>query len=194
MTQIPAPPNVDDTKVRRDFEYLLDAFRDVLTGLGEADIAGALPWGRDADRSDPPAEAGRFVQAISMAFQLATLAEENAAAQHRRAREQHDGTGAISGLWGRILTKAGAAGIDEATIAERLGALTVEPVLTAHPTEAKRATVLEQHRELYRLLVALENQMWTNQERADLTEDARAILERLWRTGEIFLERPAVAD
>ncbi|MBK8802829.1 MAG: phosphoenolpyruvate carboxylase [Fibrobacteres bacterium] len=39
--------------------------------------------------------------------------------------------------------------------------ISVEPVLTAHPTEAKRATVLEQHRELYLLLVKLENRMWT---------------------------------
>ena len=67
-------------------------------------------------------------------------------------------------------------------------------MLTAHPTEAKRATVLEQHRELYLLLVSRENQMWTPQEQAEIDADLRAMLERLWRTGEIFLERPEVAD
>ena len=39
-------------------------------------------------------------------------------------------------------------------------------MLTAHPTEAKRRTVLDHHRALYRLLVEMENTMWTGTERA----------------------------
>ncbi len=194
MVEIPAPLTLDDRKAAADFQYLLDAFRDVLIELGEPDVAAALPWG---DRHDPavvPADQDRLTQALSIAFRLATLSEENAAAQFRRARESADGPTAISGSWGRILSELRKAGHEPAAIAESLGRIVVEPVLTAHPTEAKRATVLEQHRELYRLLVSRENQMWTPQEQEALDGDLRAMLERLWRTGEIFLERPDVAD
>ena len=38
-------------------------------------------------------------------------------------------------------------------------------MLTAHPTEAKRITVLEQHRNLYLNLLKLENSMWTDSEK-----------------------------
>jgi phosphoenolpyruvate carboxylase len=44
------------------------------------------------------------------------------------------------------------------------------------------------------LLVELENTMWTDAERAALQAQAKACLERLWRTGEIFLDKPSLAD
>ena len=194
MVEIPAPLNLDDQKAAADFGYLLDAFRDVLVGLGQSEIAAALPWGDRHDPSAAPDDPDRLTQALSIAFRLLTLSEENAAAQFRRGRESADGPAAISGSWGRILTDLRQAGHEIAAIAARLGDIVVEPVLTAHPTEAKRATVLEQHRELYLLLVSRENQMWTPQEQDEIDADLRARLERLWRTGEIFLERPDIAD
>jgi phosphoenolpyruvate carboxylase len=75
-----------------------------------------------------------------------------------------------------------------------LRAVRIEPVLTAHPTEAKRQTVLEHHRALYLCLVQLENTMWTRAERVALEREITAWLERLWRTGEIFLDKPSLAD
>ena len=44
----------------------------------------------------------------------------------------------------------------------------VQPVLTAHPTEAKRAAILERHREIYLLLVERENPTRTPMEQAAL--------------------------
>src|SRR5690606_22827112 len=37
-----------------------------------------------------------------------------------------------------------------------------------------------------------ENEMWTPLEKQTIREEVKSILERLWRTGEIFLERPDV--
>ena len=105
-----------------------------------------------------------------------------------------EGLDAVSGLWGRILSDLVAAGHDVSAIASGVAQTVVEPVLTAHPTEAKRATVLEQHRALYLGLVARENQMWTPAELTAIRRDLKADLERLWRTGEIFLERPEITD
>jgi phosphoenolpyruvate carboxylase len=192
MPQIPAPLNVDPHKVEDDFAYLLDAFREVLVDLGEGDVARSLPWGSagGAQEADPDAA----TQAVSIALRLASLAEENALAQHRRKLQGDLGPAAVSGSWGRVLTDLAASGHAPEAIARQLGLVRVEPVLTAHPTEAKRATVLEQYRDLYVLLVARENQMWTPTERDAIRGDIKATLERLWRTGDIFLERPDLAD
>src|SRR5690606_35944795 len=98
------------------------------------------------------------------------------------------------GLWRRCLEELVERGCTDAEIAEVFANARVEPVLTAHPTEAKRPTVLHIHRSLYLDLVELENQMWTPAEREDIHARIRATLERLWRTGEILLEKPDVSS
>src|SRR5256714_2998717 len=70
--------------------------------------------------------------------------------------------------------------------------LRVRPVITAHPTEAKRVTVLEKHRRIYRRLVDLEAPRWTPRERGALVENLRTEIELLWLTGELRLEKPTV--
>jgi phosphoenolpyruvate carboxylase len=188
-----APDTLDFARIEADVQWLMACFREVLAESGEAELAALLPWG-----PPPPAHAGplpeRAPQAIAIAFQLLNLAEENAVAQARRSAEAVIGPAAERGLWGQILTDLRAGGLADAAIAAALPRIHVEPVLTAHPTEAKRATVLEQYRELYLLLVKRENQMWTPLERAAIRDEVKVALERLWRTGDIFLEKPDVAS
>ncbi|MFQ3588916.1 MAG: phosphoenolpyruvate carboxylase [Chloracidobacterium sp.] len=182
----------DLARAERDFRFLIQCFREVLAETGAAELARDLP----VDETQSPGAAGheRFVQACSIVFQLLNMAEENAAAQNRRALEASAGCAAEPGLWGAVLRKLDAQGIAPADIAALLPQIHVEPVLTAHPTEAKRATVLEHHRRLYLLLVKLENSVWTPNERRAIRDDIKRELERLWRTGEIYLEKPTVAD
>src|SRR2546429_4961441 len=70
--------------------------------------------------------------------------------------------------------------------------LRVRPVITAHPTEAKRVSVLEKHRRICRRLVAPEAPRWTPRERGTLVENLRTEIELLWLTGELRLEKPTV--
>lgn len=185
-------------KTESTLSFLMDAFREVLLEVGEANVAQYLPWISPGNSPSPatfPDEiAEACVQAYSISFQLLNQAEENAVAQRRRAIENDGGLGEDSGSWDQMLKRAADTGASPEQLAEILATLRIEPVLTAHPTEAKRQTVLEHHRALYRLLVDLENTMWTDTERAALRDQTKAYLERLWRTGEIFLEKPSLAD
>lgn len=146
----------------RTLGFLMGCFVDVLESLGEGAVASRLPWRdlwagehatSDADREAPPE---RVAQAFSIAFQLLTQAEENAAAQRRRVAEDTGALVAESGSWDGCFARLAAGGRTPEAIAEALGAVRVEPVLTAHPTEAKRQTVLRHHRVLYRLIVELD--------------------------------------
>jgi phosphoenolpyruvate carboxylase len=94
-----------------------------------------------------------------------------------------------SGLWQRVLVSLKEAGLTGEQITTWLPYLRVEPVPTAHPTEAKRSTVLDHHREFYLLLLRRENQMWNPSEQERIRQEIITILERLWRTGEIYLEK-----
>ena len=179
------------SKIDSDLEFLIVCFREVLQDLGQSELAAALPWDEvPAPDVAPP----RLGQAFSVAFQLLNLVEENAAAQTRRKRESEDGMAAERGLWGETLRKLADDGFSSGEIADFLPVIRVEPVLTAHPTEAKRLTVLEQHRDLFRALGERENPNLTPAEREEIRRRVKAILERLWRTGEILLAKPEVAD
>jgi len=184
-------------KIDRDLTFLINSFKDVLEEQGEADLARCLPWITEEGvtpssnrREGEPLE--RELQVLSIAFQLLNLVEENAAAQARRSREQERGLLIEPGLWGQQLRELIDAGLSEDEIAAALPEMHVEVVLTAHPTEAKRPIVLKQHRALFEALEELENPVWTDREREAITRRIKVILERLWRTGEMHLQKPDV--
>jgi phosphoenolpyruvate carboxylase len=130
----------------------------------------------------------------SIAFQLLNMVEENAAAYVRALREEEEGLTAERGLWGEQFARVKGFGATAPTIASVLGKVCVEPVLTAHPTEAKRLAVLDQHRAIYALLATRDRGHNSISEDRSTRERTKAALERLWRTGEILLEKPKLAD
>ena len=185
---------IDFEKAERDFMFLLLCFQEVLRDLGESELAEHLPWQNASMPLEHYPDSERALQAFSIFFQLLNMAEENSTAQNRRAFEAEHGLSHLTGLWGKTLLRFRELGIPETTICNLLPEVSIEAVLTAHPTEAKRKTVLEQHRQLYLLLVQRENQMWTPLEQIDIRNEIKVVMERLWRTGEILYEKPDVSD
>ena len=191
-------PTIDRAfdKVDRDLDFIMESFRATLRRIGEVERAERLRgFGGDASAGEPETEVEpRDVQALSMAFQLLNLVEENAAAQTRRGLETEQGMAREPGLFGYNLRALTHAGISPETIAATLPTIRVEPVLTAHPTEARRATVRDRLRQLYLLLVKRENQMWSPAERREIADEIALTLEHVWRTGEFHPTTPDVAS
>ncbi|WP_372949294.1 phosphoenolpyruvate carboxylase [Mariniphaga sp.] len=175
-----------------DLEFLLECFSEVLKENNENELAAQVPWisGNEPDFSIENTE--KLLHLFSISFQLLNLAEVNGAVQNRRARQEKTGLESVSGMWGNIFSDLKSKGIQEETIAKHLGQIHAEPVLTAHPTEAKRPVVLALYRQLYLLLVKRENSMYTSHEQEEIKHDIKQILHKLWFIGEIFIEKPAV--
>ncbi len=182
------------SKVDRDLFFLLDCLEEVLTECGEKHLARYLPWKSELDPSSVTRFPERVGQIYSMAFQLLNMVEENASAQTRRLRESTLGLFEEPGLWGYELRRSKEGKVTEEQILSVLSNVRVETVLTAHPTEAKRSSVLEQHRAIYQLLVKRENSMWTPFEQEQIKEEVKSALERLWRTGEILVRKPEISE
>ncbi len=149
----------------------------------------------EADGAElPPALLARALQAQGIWFQLLAIAEQNAAMRRRRELEKRDGYTQVRGTFAHLWAEAALAGIPAPQVRTLLASLRIRPVITAHPTEAKRVTVLERHRVIYRRLMDLESPRWTQRERLDLVARLRQEIEILWLTGELRLEKPTVSQ
>jgi phosphoenolpyruvate carboxylase len=186
--------SADPAKVKEDLRFLIGCFQEVLVAAGQEELSQAIPFvmqGPHEDLSVPPET---LAQASSIAFRMLTLVEQNAGAHYRHLAEGEIGLDAVPSLWGASFKQLRERGISARTIARTLPRVRVEIVLTAHPTEAKRATVLEHHRHLHLLLVRRDRGIWTGPEQQVLREEVKAWLMLLWRTGDIFLQKPDVAS
>ena len=183
-------------KINHDFENLLIIFSRVLERLKEKELANyikklsATPKNLPQDQKQEE----KWSRAIGVAFQILNLVEENAAVQYRRKIDSTKGSKPIRGSWNETFLNGKKWGISQKEWQNIIGKIGLQPVLTAHPTEAKRITILKIHRELYLLLVKLENSKWTPSEKERIIEDIEVLIERWWRTGDYYLEKPTLAD
>ena len=173
-------------------QYLLGCLEEALKSTGETDLLPYLPWsGREPEIGAAPEG---LPQLYSIGFQLLNMVEERVAAEIRREREKALGAESIRGLWPQALRDLRAIGLTPEQILEVLRDVQVEPVLTAHPTEAKRSSIRERHRALYDEMVRNEFPKYTERERRRIRERVVTTLETLWRTAEIHLVRPDITS
>lgn len=182
---------LDVEKLNLDWEWMLSVLRSVLEESGDGALANLLPDASEkVNVSAVLADSVQLTQAYSIAFQLLGMAEQISAARFRNEIEQEKGVDQLPALWGDALRELKDSGISQEQIAERLSTIQVELVLTAHPTEAKRATVLAHHRRLFDRFVARHRGDLTVWQKSENEAAVRSLLGILWRTGEIYLDKP----
>src|SRR5579872_702964 len=174
------------------FDYLRNLFCNMLLEEGESELAAFLQSCFSKTSPEASQLSSRFCQALSIAFQLLDVVEENTSNQVRRRADDPRRREGEPGFWLWNLHDLRQRGFSEQELRRAIERVSAEPVLTAHPTEAKRATVLEHHRTIYLLLVERDNRHFTEVEQAIFERRLKAALERLWRTGEIRQERPDI--
>ena len=128
------------------------------------------------------------VRAFAFYFVLANLAEQYHRIRRLRLRAGEDGPRPES--LDASFAAIRAAGIGEAELRERAAGLLLEPVLTAHPTEAARRTFLQSQLRLGRLLDQLDDPRSTPAERAAVEGALAEETTMLWQTDEVRSFRP----
>lgn len=181
-------------KINQDRNFIIDCYIKMLFGIHEDEIAELIKSDNIDEIENKQLSIDKIIQSLSIYFQLMTMVEENAATQYRRKMESQEDIYSIRGSWAEALKLWTDQGISEDEMLQTISLTHVTPVLTAHPTEAKRVTVIEIHRELYLLLVQRENTSLSKLEQNNIKENIINLLERWWRTGEIYLEKPDIKD
>ena len=158
---------------------------------GEMDAAVRLPLAV----ADLPVDAARATaSAFAVYFDLINLAEEVHRIQALRARERAQYPAPIGESIGEAIARLQARGVTSERMAELLRELRIELVLTAHPTEAKRRTVLSKLQRISDLLRHLQDADLLPRERTELMAGLQAEITALWLTDRARTTRPAVTD
>ena len=118
----------------------------------------------------PPDLIAPALQVIGIWLQLLNIAEENAAMRTRRAARNAGRPRPVLGSFSNAFCHIAAAGVAAGGGPEGARDGRSQPTITAHPTEAKRVTVLEIHRRIYLRLYDLESPRWTPREREALID------------------------
>jgi phosphoenolpyruvate carboxylase len=156
--------------------------------------------GRAADR-EALADAARelslerqaaVLRAFGLYFQLANIAEQHHRIRRRRQYEREHRRPRES--LAEAFATLEEAGVDEAALMEVARGLSLELVLTAHPTEASRRTVLAAHLRVARLLEELDAPELTPGDEARVRAALAEEITLLWQTDEVRSRRPRVVD
>ena len=157
------------------------------------DVPFAAPQQQVANSSDD--ELHELLKILTIHFHLVNKAEQIEIARINRARERAaDSESPRAESIAEAVHRLKQEGASLESLLAVLGQLDIQPTFTAHPTEARRQSVLRQQR---RIADALEENQLSNlsqKERLDIAKRIRRAVHLLYATDEIRLERPQVAE
>ena len=210
---VPLPPPVarpQDAQLRQDVRWLAATLGRVVGRLAGEDTLRAVeelrracrarrlgvPGAPDLEtllartRSLPPETARLTARAFTVFFILINAAEQ--AHRVRRSRQDDLAEAAQRGSvrWSLRRLREGGHGADE--VARALVTLDVRPVLTAHPTESARRTILDLQARLAEGLLARDGA--PEPQRRAIERRLEGEVELLWLTEEVRRDRPSVTD
>ena len=138
--------------------------------------------------------AARLIRALALFFQLSNLAElEHLGRNIEKARASVLSDGG-TGTFASLLSRAAAGEVAVDRLEASFAALDVVPVLTAHPTETTRRSVLNHLTALAADMDTLDNPRLAARHREELIDGMRARIELLWQTEELRHTRPRIVD
>ncbi len=132
------------------------------------------------------------LQSYGIWFQLLTITEQISNEKRLRMIETELGHEGVPGTFAQVIAQAANEQIPAEQLQKILDNSSIYPVITAHPTEAKRVTVLEIHHRIYMMLKKLEHENITVHEQDKIRQEINDEVDLLWLTGEIRLEKPTV--
>ncbi|HLZ31699.1 MAG TPA: phosphoenolpyruvate carboxylase [Chloroflexota bacterium] len=134
-----------------------------------------------------------LVRAFSAYFHLINLAEQHHRVRTLRERQRAQ-TAPLQESVAAAFADLAERGCGPDQIRAALRRVEVLPVLTAHPSEARRRTLLHHIEDAARLVDRLDDERSTPQDRAGVLEALRARITLIWQTAEARVERPSVLD
>ncbi|MGB7875226.1 MAG: phosphoenolpyruvate carboxylase [Anaerolineales bacterium] len=158
---------------------------------GEQSAAGELKDEVATLNSD---EARAVATAFATYFDLVNLAEEMHRVSLLRQNEEDNYPEPLKGSISEAIGTLKSQGVDPEKMAELLKSLSIELVLTAHPTEARRRTILSKIKRIQTLVEKISRESLAQRDRESLTNALSAEISNIWLTERERAVKPGVTD
>jgi phosphoenolpyruvate carboxylase len=135
----------------------------------------------------------QVVRAFNAYFSLVNVVEESFE-YHRRSTLMGSGEPLWRGSFDEALRHFKDRGVTAEELQGVLSELRYQPVFTAHPTEAKRRTILEGLRRVFLLSERLDDARLGEEAHQETLESLETQIQILWKTNEVRPKRPDVVD
>ncbi|MGP4067134.1 phosphoenolpyruvate carboxylase [Halobacillus sp. B29] len=141
-----------------------------------------------------PPMRSQVIRAFSIYFHLVNIAEQNHRIRRRREYQLREDHGAQPFSLESAVLNLKKNNFSKDVIQKVLDHLSLELIITAHPTEATKRTVLEIQKRIATILQKLDNPQLTKNERDSLKDSLQNEVSVLWQTDELRDRKPTVMD
>lgn len=205
--------NTSNNLLRRDVRFLGHILGEVLMHQGGEELFGMVERIREMSKSlraqySPemfaefkqtikslaPEIRHQVIRAFAVYFQLINIAEQNHRIRRKRDYERTAGENVQPGSIEDVVRELKAQGIPADEVQELIRGISLELVMTAHPTEATRRALLDIHQRIANDVMELDNPTLTFREREQLREKLLGEVITLWQTDELRDRKPTVQD
>ncbi|HEY2491715.1 MAG TPA: phosphoenolpyruvate carboxylase [Paenibacillus sp.] len=136
----------------------------------------------------------QVIRAFAIYFQLVNIAEQNHRIRRKRDYERSAGETVQPGSIECAIQDLKERNFTYQEVQEIIEELSLELVMTAHPTEAMRRAILDIHKRISEDVMLLDNPTLTFREREQLREKLLNEVITLWQTDELRDRKPTVLD
>ncbi|MFD2114517.1 phosphoenolpyruvate carboxylase [Paenibacillus yanchengensis] len=199
--------------LRRDVRFLGNILGEVLVHQGGRELLNVVEQIREQSKavraefvpelfeqftetisSIDPSNRTRVIRAFALYFQLVNIAEQNHRIRRKKDYEVTSGEAVQSGSIESAIQKLKDRNTTIEDVKEMIDGISLELVMTAHPTEATRRAVLDIHKRIADDMMELDNPTLTFREREKLKEKLMNEVLILWQTDELRDRKPTVID
>lgn len=136
----------------------------------------------------------QVIRAFAIYFQLVNIAEQNHRIRRKRDYERSAGETVQPGSIEGAIQELKERNFTYEEVQDIVEGLSLELVMTAHPTEAMRRAILDIHKRISEDVMLLDNPTLTFREREQLREKLLNEVITLWQTDELRDRKPTVLD
>lgn len=215
MTELTVAAGKSNTNnlLRRDIRFLGNILGEVLVHQGGNELLDIVEKIREASKSLravflpelheefkgminslEPEIRHQVIRAFAIYFQLVNIAEQNHRIRRKRDYERSAGEAVQTGSIEAAVRDLKEQGFSFSEAQEILEGMSLELVMTAHPTEAMRRAILDIHKRIADDVMQLDNPTLTFREREQLREKLLNEVITLWQTDELRDRKPTVLD
>lgn len=199
--------------LRRDIRFLGNILGEVLVHQGGNELLDIVEKIREASKSLravflpelhdefkeminslEPGIRHQVIRAFAIYFQLVNIAEQNHRIRRKRDYERSAGEAVQTGTIEAAVRDLKERGFNYSEAQDIIGGMSLELVMTAHPTEAMRRAILDIHKRIADDVAQLDNPTLTFREREQLREKLLNEVLTLWQTDELRDRKPTVLD